>query len=71
MILDKIAEATVKRVEKAKERQIIEILQEKIYFGASLKRFNNRSPFSFEKALRSYRTENTTTEIGRSNMHFI
>lgn len=71
MILDKIAEATVKRVEKAKERQIIEILQEKIYFGASLKRFNNRSPFSFEKALRSCRTENTITEIGRSNMHFI
>lgn len=72
MILDKIAEATVKRVEKAKERQIIEILQEKIYFGASLKRFNNRSPFSFEKALRSCRTENTTTEeTGRSNMHFI
>lgn len=53
MILDKIAEATINRVTKAKERQILEMLKDKLYFGASLKKFNGRPAFSFEQALRS------------------
>ncbi|NLY48914.1 MAG: indole-3-glycerol phosphate synthase TrpC [Clostridiales bacterium] len=72
MILDKIAESTVKRVNQAKEKQILEILQEKIYFGSSLKRFNNRPLFAFENALKAGRNENTagSKTDGRA-IHFI
>lgn len=72
MILDKIAEATTKRVEKAKERQILELLKDKLYFGASLKNFNRRPAFSFEEALRRDRKEEAIAlEAGHCNLHFI
>lgn len=72
MILDKIAEATTKRVEKAKERQILELLKDKLYFGASLKNFNRRPAFSFEEALRRGRKEDVIAlEAGHCNLHFI
>lgn len=72
MILDKIAEATTKRVEKAKERQILELIKDKLYFGASLKNFNRRPAFSFEEALRRDREEDAIAlEAGHCNLHFI
>lgn len=72
MILDRIAEATTKRVAKAKERQILELLKDKLYFGASLKNFNKRPAFSFEEALRRGRKEDATAlEAGHCNLHFI
>ena len=72
MILDRIAEATTKRVAKAKERQILELLKDKLYFGASLKNFNKRPAFSFEEALRRGRKEDATAlEAVHCNLHFI
>lgn len=72
MILDRIAEATTKRVEKAKERQILELIKDKLYFGASLKNFNRRPAFSFEEALRRDREEDAIAlEAGHCNLHFI
>ena len=52
MILDKIAIATIKRVEKTKERLPLELLKDKLYVGDSLKDFNKRPAFAFEQALR-------------------
>lgn len=57
MILDKIAKATIRRVEKAKERLPLELLKDKLYVGDSLKDFNKRPVFAFEQALRRDRKE--------------
>ena len=72
MILDKIAEATLKRVEKAKERELLGMLKDKLYFGASLKNLNRRPAFSFENALRRCRKDDDMSlETGHCDLHFI
>ncbi len=52
MILDMLVEATVRRVERAKERLTLDQLIAKIYEDGRLKSFNTREAFAFEKALR-------------------
>lgn len=52
MILDKIAESTRIRVEKAKQGCSLEKLKAKIYDKAGIKYYNNRLDFAFEKALK-------------------
>jgi indole-3-glycerol phosphate synthase len=79
MILDKIAEATIKRVEKAKERQLLDMLKDKLYFGASLINFNGRPAYSFEQALKGDRRENSSGQADNTlvdkaascDLHFI
>ncbi|MBP1755632.1 MAG: trpC [Firmicutes bacterium] len=52
MILDTIAQATVIRVAKAKERISQKDLIQRIYGTDGLNRFHNRTPFAFENSLR-------------------
>lgn len=52
MILDTIAEASRRRVAKAMEALPLEELKARIYDGAGVRSFNNRTAFAFERALR-------------------
>ena len=52
MILDTIANATGKRVEKAKERLPLHKLKEALYDEYGMKRFHNRAAFAFEENLK-------------------
>lgn len=51
MILDTIAESTKVRVEKAKERLSLEELKSILYENGTVKSFNNRIAFAFERAI--------------------
>lgn len=53
MILDTIAEATRKRVLRAKEKLPLTELQEMLYNGSELINRNRREAFAFEQALRA------------------
>jgi indole-3-glycerol phosphate synthase len=51
MILDKIAQSTKERVAKAKERLSLEELKSILYENGTVKSFNNRIAFAFERAI--------------------
>lgn len=53
MILDKIAEATRKRVERAKENISLTQLKSMIYTADGINSFNKRPAFAFEEALKA------------------
>lgn len=75
MILDTIAEATRKRVEKAKRELPLDELKTKIYNGTGVISFNNRTAFAFEKALQKsiYKSlrNKSDQDNSRDNIAFI
>jgi indole-3-glycerol phosphate synthase len=79
MILDKIAESSRNRVEKAKAELPLKELIDRIYDGAGVRSFNNRNAFAFEKALKEYPLTpslnhdpaNSASEAARPKMAFI
>ena len=73
MILDRLAEAAAKRVEKAKDMLPLKNLKDRLYDGDRLIQFHGREDFAFERKLRkTSRTElSLDTNAGRKQTAFI
>lgn len=73
MILDRLAEAAAKRVEKAKDMLPLKNLKDRLYDGDRLIQFHGREDFAFERKLRkTSRTElSLDTNTGRKQTAFI